>query len=72
MNFHPKWIRKYRSITAPTWFDNVNRRWDSASFAKRKNLRSQDPLFFDHAFKQTNGGMEMYVEYLHDKAAYSC
>ena len=48
MAFHPKWVRKYRDVTAPTWFDNVNRRWDSACFAKRKNLRSQDPLFLDH------------------------
>jgi len=71
MAFHPKWVRKYRDVTAPTWFDNVNRRWDSASFAKRKNTRSMDPLFLDHEQAQSNGGIEIYLERIHDKSLYA-
>jgi len=29
MAYHPKWVPKYREIYKPTYFDSVQRRWDS-------------------------------------------
>ena len=70
MQVHPKWIPKYRTIWRPQYYDNINRSWDSANFGKRNNYRTQDPLWFDHEQEHLNGGVELLLEQLHDKANY--
>ena len=67
MAFHPSYLPKYRDISRPTWHENVTRRWDSASHAKRRNLKPQDPLYLNHEYEQVNGGINLLLEYLHEK-----
>lgn len=70
MAFHPKWVSKYRAHYKPSFFDNVNRRWDSKEKVSQRNYRSQDPLFFDNDLKHVNGGIPLLLEFLHDKGNY--
>lgn len=70
MQFHPKWLPKYRDLYKPNWFDNINNRWDSRIKDSSHTFKTQDPLFFDHGKEYINGGMQLQVDYIHDKATY--
>ena len=71
MAYHPKWVPKYREIYKPTYFDTVQRRWDSGIKVHSKTFRTQDPLFFDHDCEATNGGIQLLIEHMHDKGSYN-
>ena len=71
MAYHPKWNPKYREHWKPAYYDNVQRRWDSAIKVRSKTFRSQDPLFFDHDKEYINGGIKLLLEHMHDKGTYN-
>ena len=65
------WMPKYRTIWGPTYHDDVNRRFDSAVHVRRGNYKTHDPLFFDHDMERLNGGVQLIIDQLHDRANYT-
>ena len=61
-SYHPRWVPRTRYLWKPTYYDNELRRFDSAAKTRRWNVRTGDPLFFDHAAEGVNGGIGVVSE----------
>ena len=64
-------LPKFRDLAKPTYFDNVNRRWDSRLKKRGWTYHTSDPLFFDHKLKYINGGIQVYIDHCHDAKRYN-
>jgi len=64
-------LPKYREVSHPRYYDNPIRRWDSKMKTRKYAYFSQDPLYFNHASKHTNGGIQVYIDHCHDQRRYN-
>jgi hypothetical protein len=71
MQYHPRWVPKYRAVYSPQWFDTNYRRWDSHIKNHKYINNVQDPLHFNHHMEQSNGGIPLLIELLHDSRNYN-
>lgn len=53
------WLPKYRTLFKPQYYDNPERRWDTAMKRKTYSYTTQDPLYFEHHAKHINGGIQI-------------
>jgi len=64
------WQPKYRTVWKASYYDDVVRRWDTKLNVSKRNYKTHDPLFFDHDQEHLNGGVDLIIEALHDRANY--